>query len=90
MTQVFFGVGSRVTHGAVQAQMIRAGEFRMSYLVHLSMAICSCGSIRIYSDESHGIPKIMGNGNPLFTFYVPPISMFLVPTVTLVLFTPHN
>ena len=68
MAQIFFGVGGGVVHGAVGAQAIRGGGFKRSYPVRLSMAVRSCESIRMCSDESHGIPKIMGNGNPLFTF----------------------
>ena len=67
-TQTFFSIGSGGTHGIVFAQVIGEGGFRMLYLVCLFMAVHSCESIRICSDESHGIPRIMGNGSPLFTF----------------------
>ena len=67
-TQIFFGVGGGMVHCVPEVWGFLGGGFRRSKLEHLSMAVHSWASITIGSDERNGIPSIMGNDNPLFTF----------------------
>jgi hypothetical protein len=66
--QIFFGVGGGVTRSLPWGRGIRGGGFRRSNPEHLSMAVRSCASITICSAKRNGIPSIMGNDSPLFTF----------------------
>ena len=66
--RIFFGVGGGITCCLPWGQGVQEGGLRRSKPDHLSMAIHSCVSITICSDERNGIPSIIWNDSPLFTF----------------------